>query len=98
MITTLKLETTGKITSNNVTYDKGTFQLAGLHADTKPVGTYNNIYINNVSSFVEIDTGTAFLYDETNQTWHELPDNSFINMDGVADIATLSEAKSILGI
>lgn len=45
-------------------------ELRGLSTDTKPTA----IGINNIangSTFVEIDTGNIYFYDEENQEWNE---------------------------
>lgn len=46
-------------------------ELRGLSTDTKPK-TIENGEIENGSSFIEIDTGTVFLYDGASETWNEV--------------------------
>lgn len=98
MITVIKCELTGaKATVNEAEYDKAVFQFAGLASDTKPTPLYNNLYIANISSYVEIDTGDISLYDEENSVWNELPDGSAVAVEGIADISTVAETKAYLG-
>lgn len=40
----------------------------GLSTDTKPSG------ITNGSTFLEIDTGTRYMYDEEGDEWYAMPD------------------------
>ena len=47
------------------------YSFTGLSTDTKPVGTYMNTQIQNGSSFVEMDTGTVFMYNEDGPAWIE---------------------------
>jgi hypothetical protein len=46
-------------------------ELAGLSTDEKPteMGTTK---IENGSTFIEMDTGKIFLYDEENEEWQEI--------------------------
>ena len=98
MITVIKCELTGKkATVNEVEYDKAVFQIAGLASDTKPTTLFKGLYIANISSFVEIDTGDISLYDEENSVWNELPDGSAVAVEGIADISTVAETKEYLG-
>lgn len=39
--------------------------LVGLSTDTKPLN------VGNASIFIEMDTGTVYLYDADNRTWYE---------------------------
>ncbi len=45
---------------------------AGLSTDTKPTGTYGTTLIGNGSTFIEMNTGSVYMYDEANPTWHKL--------------------------
>ena len=50
-------------------------KFSGLSTDTKPI-TYtdenaNEFIVDNGSVFIEIDTGTVFIYDLTGQEWNE---------------------------
>lgn len=47
-------------------------ELFGLSTDEKPTGTFNNTKISNASTFLEMDTGKVFMYDEENEQWHEI--------------------------
>lgn len=47
------------------------YAFTGLSTDTKPVGTYMNTQIQNGSSFVEMDTGSVFMYNEDGPAWIE---------------------------
>ena len=44
-------------------------EIRGLSTDSKPVDILKNIYIDNGSVFIEIDTGDVFLYDMDSETW-----------------------------
>lgn len=44
------------------------FQFMGLSTDTKPT----DHWVGNGSTFFEIDTAKAFVYDEENTTWVEV--------------------------
>ncbi len=48
------------------------FTLAGLSTDTKPVTEYKGILIRNGSTFIEMNTGDAYMYDEANSVWRKL--------------------------
>lgn len=48
------------------------FDLVGLSTDTKPVTTYNGYLIGNGSTFLSMDDGTVYMYDETGTRWVEL--------------------------
>ena len=45
------------------------YSFTGLSTDTKPTRTYKNTQIQNGSSFVEMDTGNVFMYNETSHAW-----------------------------
>lgn len=45
------------------------FELVGLSTDEKPVGLFDEQPIKNGSTFFEIDTGAAFMYDQQNNIW-----------------------------
>ena len=47
------------------------YSFTGLSTDTKPTQTYKNTQIQNGSSFVEMDTGTVFMYNEDGPAWIE---------------------------
>ena len=47
--------------------DQRYIEATGLHDDTKPVSG-----IITGSSFMEVDTGAVFMFDEVAAEWHEL--------------------------
>ena len=47
----------------------GILELSGKSTDEKPVGAYEGYRIMNGSTFVEMDTGIVYFYDEANQSW-----------------------------
>ena len=47
-------------------------EIRGLSTDDKPVETCKNIYIDNGSVFIEIDTGDVYLYDMDSETWNNV--------------------------
>lgn len=49
-------------------------ELRGLSTDTKPTVYDEDIdsYIDNGSTFIEIDTGKIFFYDLENEQWKEV--------------------------
>jgi hypothetical protein len=52
-----------------------TTEFRGLSTDTKPT-TYTDenaqeFIVDNGSVYIEIDTGTVFIYDLTSQEWNE---------------------------
>ena len=51
--------------------NKVNVELRGLSTDTKPT-TINGYVIENGSSFIEIDTGKIYLYNETSEEWSEI--------------------------
>lgn len=51
--------------------NKVNVELRGLSTDTKPK-TINGYVIENGSSFIEIDTGKIYLYNETSEEWSEI--------------------------
>ena len=57
---------------DGATKSRELFTLAGLSSDTKPVTEYKGILIRNGSTFIEIDTGKAYMYDEEGAQWHAL--------------------------
>ena len=57
---------------DGVTRSREIFCLAGLSSDTKPTTSYKGILIGNGSTFIEMNTGYVYMYDEANSTWHKL--------------------------
>ena len=45
-------------------------ELYGLSSDTKPIETFQNVFIGNSSTYYEMDTGNMFIYDEENHVWY----------------------------
>lgn len=54
------------------TPNRAWMELYGLSTDTKPIKKFNNTYIGNASTFVEMNTGKVFYYDEENYKWWEM--------------------------
>ena len=48
-----------------------TMELMGLSTDEKPIREYNGHEIKNASTYYEMDTKKAFLYDEEHHIWYE---------------------------
>lgn len=46
-------------------------ELRGLSTDTKPTQIGEN-YIDNGSTFIEIDTGDIYMFDLENNEWHKI--------------------------
>lgn len=46
-------------------------ELRGKSTDTKPTEIDNEV-ITNGTTFIEIDTGSVFVFDEDNQEWNEV--------------------------
>lgn len=66
----------------------------GLSTDTKPTG------ITNGSTFLEIDTGTKYMYDEEGDEWCEMPggggsgtDPDAVHSTDVQAIVVLTQAQ-----
>ena len=63
-------------------YNRRVISLEGLSTDTKPVEYFietdsngvevAKVYIENGSTFTEIDTGKLFMYDAENTVWYEI--------------------------
>ena len=47
-------------------------ELYGLSTDTKPIEKFENVFIGNASTYYEMDTKNAFIYDEENHKWWEV--------------------------
>lgn len=47
-------------------------ELYGLSTDEKPINKFENKYIGNSSTFYEIDTKKAYIYDEENHKWWDV--------------------------
>lgn len=57
------------VTSFNGRTLTGMLELSGKSTDEKPVGSYEGYRIMNGSTFVEMDTGMVYFYDEEAQQW-----------------------------
>ena len=64
MITVLE-----EIVSNYVSSNDKLYRFQGLSTDEKPTGTYGGVGIENGSSFLEMDTGKTYYYDEQHTEW-----------------------------
>ena len=69
MITILSSKAAPSKVVDGVTKSREVFCLVGLSSDTKPTTSYKGILICNGSSFIEVDTGTTYMYDEEGGTW-----------------------------
>ncbi len=49
--------------------EKAPMELAGLSTDTKPTGTQDGYPITNASTFLEMDTGSLYWYNEASGKW-----------------------------
>ena len=47
-------------------------ELYGLSTDTKPIEKFENVFIGNASTYYEMDSKKAFIYDEKNHKWWEV--------------------------
>lgn len=47
-------------------------ELYGLSTDEKPIEKFGTTYIGNASTYLEMDTGKIFIYDEENHRWYEM--------------------------
>lgn len=72
MITILSSKVVPSKVVDGVTKSREVFCLVGLSSDTKPVTEYKGILIRNGSTFIEIDAGKAYMYDEEGAQWHAL--------------------------
>lgn len=51
--------------------NSATLDLVGLSTDEKPIRKFKNTPVINGSTFLELDTGDKYLYDEENSTWYK---------------------------
>lgn len=68
------------------------FTLAGLSSDAKPVTEYKGILIRNGSTFIEIDTGKAYMYDEEGGKWSAQAGGSGKTSSGSMDLSAALDA------
>ena len=73
MISLYKIESKKVTPSDNFKQDdeRLSLEIRGLSTDTKPT-TIGSKPIDNGSVFIEMDTGTVYLYDLENQSWEEI--------------------------
>ena len=64
-------------------------ELYGISTDTKPIEKFGTTYIGNASTYLEMDTGKIFIYDEENHKWYEMQEVYFM------DIVTYALSKKI---
>ena len=53
------------------TTNRAWLELYGLSTDIKPIKKFGTTYIGNASTYLEMDTGKFFIYDEENHKWYE---------------------------
>ena len=68
------------------------FTLAGLSSDAKPVTEYKGILIRNGSTFIEIDTGKAYMYDEEGRKWSAQAGGAGKTSSGSMDLSAALDA------
>ena len=68
------------------------FTLAGLSTDAKPVAEYKGILIRNGSTFIEIDTGKVYMYDEEGGKWSAQAGGSGKTSSGSMDLSAALDA------
>lgn len=65
------------VTQTGANINHAVCEFHGLSTDIKPIDIFKDpetsatTYIDNGSIFYEIDTGKRYMYDSTNQQWHE---------------------------
>ncbi len=69
MVTLLKAYAADPVAIDGIVMSRAVMTLAGLSSDEKPTGTYNGTVIANGSSYIEINTGKTYLYDEESRLW-----------------------------
>ena len=47
-------------------------ELFGLSSDEKPIKVFEGRFIGNASLFMEMDTGSVYMYDEDGEKWWEV--------------------------
>ena len=52
------------------------FDICGLSSDPKPFPNFGKRMIANGSSFIEMDTGSLYFFDEDGQNWLEFGVNT----------------------
>ena len=77
---------------DGATKSRELFTLAGLSSDAKPVTEYKGILIRNGSTFIEIDTGKAYMYDEEGGKWSAQAGGSGNVSSGSMDLSAALDA------
>lgn len=77
---------------DGATKSRELFTLAGLSSDAKPVTEYKGILIRNGSTFIEIDTGKAYMYDEQGGKWSAQAGGSGNVSPGSMDLSAALDA------
>lgn len=57
------------LSQNYLNEESTRFELCGLSSDGKPTATFSGSTIANGSFFIEMDTGSVFLFDAMSRTW-----------------------------
>lgn len=92
MITIVSSTPSPSIVIDGVARSRELFRFAGLASDTKPVTEYNTILIRNGSTFIEIDTGKAYMYDEAGGKWIAQAGGSGNASSGSMDLSAALDA------
>lgn len=69
MITIISSKAAPPKTVDGAAKSRELFVFAGLSSDEKPATEYKGILIRNGSNFIEMDTGTTYMYDEEGEAW-----------------------------
>lgn len=77
---------------DGATKSRELFTLAGLSSDAKPVTEYKGILIRNGSTFIEINTGKAYMYDEEGGKWSAQAGGSGNVSPGAMDLSAALDA------
>lgn len=58
--------------SNGAVENRSIISFVGLSSETKPTDAHEGIAIASGSTFFEMDTSTAYMYDAGGQRWYAL--------------------------
>lgn len=72
MISILSSKVTASKIVDGARKSREVLNFAGLSTDAKPTGTYGTTLISNGSTFIEMNTGYVYMYDESNSIWRKL--------------------------
>lgn len=72
MVTITSSSPAPSVMIEGVMHSREVFSFAGLSTDTKPAGAFGGKKICNGSVFFEMDTSSAYMYDEAGATWRNL--------------------------